>query len=112
VTWTVRAALALGWRSLSETHKMALCAATAVVSRYWALPDSLELMHRAAKAAKTLRSRRPVKLYVYETLLQRLASHLQDMTAELGQFIEEEHAVVGQRHLARPRPGSSPAGGW
>ena len=27
--------------------------------------------------------------------------HLQDMAAELGAFIQKEHAMVGQRHLAR-----------
>ena len=37
----------------------------------------------------------------YYTFLQRLPQHLQDMAAELGQFIQEQHAVVGQRHLAR-----------
>ena len=36
---------------------------------------------------------------LYEILLQRLAQDLQNMAA-LGQFIQEERAVVGQRHLA------------
>jgi hypothetical protein len=44
-----------------------------------------------------------VKLYVYETLLQRLAPDLQDMAAALGPFIQEAHAMVGQRPLARHR---------
>jgi hypothetical protein len=39
----------------------------------------------------------------YETLLQRLAQDLEDLAAALGQLIQEEHAVVGQRHLARHR---------
>jgi hypothetical protein len=43
------------------------------------------------------------KLYSCETLLERLAQDRQDMAAELGQFIQEEHAVVGQRDLARHR---------
>ena len=38
-----------------------------------------------------------------DTLLERLAQDLQDMAAELGPFIQEEHAVVGQRHVARHR---------
>ena len=71
--WTVRAALALGWRSLSETLKVALFAATAIVCRYWALPYSLEIMSHAAKAAKKLRSSISAKLYVYETILERLS---------------------------------------
>jgi hypothetical protein len=82
---------------------MALFAATAMVCRYWALPSSLEIMTRAAKAAKELRSRTPAKLYIYETLLKRLAQDLKDMAAELGQFIQKEHAVMGQRHVARQR---------
>jgi hypothetical protein len=45
----------------------------------------------------------PAKLYSCETLLERLAQDLQHMAAELGQFIQEAHAVVGQRHLARHR---------
>jgi hypothetical protein len=42
-------------------------------------------------------------LYVYDTLLEWLAQDLKDMAAELGQFIQEEHAMVGQRHLTRHR---------
>ena len=33
-----------------------------------------------------------------------MPQYLQDMAAELGEFIQKEHAMVGQRHLARPRP--------
>ena len=36
-----------------------------------------------------------------ETLLKRLAQDLEDMPPELRPFIQEEHAVVRQRHLAR-----------
>jgi hypothetical protein len=43
------------------------------------------------------------ELYSCETLLERLPQDLQDMAAELGQFIQEEHAIVGQRHLTRHR---------
>jgi hypothetical protein len=50
-----------------------------------------------------LRSRTPARLYVYGTILERLAQDLKDMAAELGPFIQEEHAIVGQRHLARHR---------
>jgi hypothetical protein len=103
MTWTVQAALALGWRSLSETLKMAVFAATATVSGYWALSSSLEIISCAAKAAKELRSRTSAKIYVYQTLLERLAQDLQDMAAALGPCIQEAHAVVGQRHLAGHR---------
>jgi hypothetical protein len=39
----------------------------------------------------------------HHALLEGLPQDLQDMAAALGQFIQEEHPVVGQRHLARPR---------
>ena len=42
-----------------------------------------------------------MRLYVYDTLLQRLPQDLQDMAAELGVFIQKEHTIVGQRHVAR-----------
>jgi hypothetical protein len=31
----------------------------------------------------------------HDTLLQRLPQHLQDMAAELGEFIQKEHTMVG-----------------
>jgi hypothetical protein len=45
----------------------------------------------------------PAKLYSCETLLQRLAQDLKDMAAELWQFVQEEDAVVGQRHFTGHR---------
>ena len=33
--------------------------------------------------------------------LQRLAQHFQHILAKLGQFVQEQHAVVGQAHLTR-----------
>jgi hypothetical protein len=42
-----------------------------------------------------------VKLYVSDTLLQRLAQDLEDMAAALRQFVQAGHAVVRQRPLAR-----------
>src|SRR5262245_60782978 len=70
---------------------------------YGPLLEPHEVVSRAAKVAKPLKSSTPAKLYVYETLLQGLAQHLQDMAAALRQLIQEQHAVVGQRHLARHR---------
>jgi hypothetical protein len=37
------------------------------------------------------------------SFLERLAQGLEDMAAELGEFIQEEHAVVRQRHVPRRR---------
>jgi hypothetical protein len=45
----------------------------------------------------------PKRRLFYNSLLERLAQHLQDMAAALGPCIQAAHAVVGQRHLARPR---------
>jgi hypothetical protein len=47
-------------------------------------------------------------LYVYETLLQRLPPHFQDVAAELWSFIQQEHPMVRQRHVARPRHLAAP----
>jgi hypothetical protein len=68
---------------------------TVLVDGYCTRPDSLTLSSRAAKAVKVLIFSTPAKLYIYDTLLERLAQDLEDMAAELGQFIQEEHAIVG-----------------
>jgi hypothetical protein len=41
-------------------------------------------------------AREMTRLYGYDPLLERLAQDFQDMAAELGPFIQEEHAMVGQ----------------
>jgi hypothetical protein len=43
------------------------------------------------------------RLYVYDTLLERLAQDLQDVAAELRERIQAEHAMMRQRHVARHR---------
>jgi hypothetical protein len=57
----------------------------------------------SANVAKRQSFTTPANLYLYETILQRLPQHLQHIAAELGPFIQEEHAMVGQRHVARHR---------
>jgi hypothetical protein len=42
-------------------------------------------------------------LYSCDTILKRLVQHLEDMAAELEKFIQEEHAMVRQRDIARHR---------
>lgn len=37
----------------------------------------------------------------YDTVLKGLAKHFQSLLAELRQLVEEEHPIVGERHLAR-----------
>jgi hypothetical protein len=66
---------------------------------YRALLESLTAITLMAYPMNLLRSMTPARLYVYDTTLERLAPDLQDMAAELGPCIQEEHAMVGQRHL-------------
>jgi len=42
-------------------------------------------------------------LYLYDTLLERLAQGLEHIAAALGPCIQEAHAMVGQRHVAQYR---------
>jgi hypothetical protein len=58
-------------------------------------------MPRAAKAAKALRSRTCAKLYVEDTLFERLAPPCEPVAAARRPRIQEEHAMVRQRPLAR-----------
>jgi hypothetical protein len=60
-------------------------------------------MSRAAKAAKALRFRTCAKLYVEDTILERLAQDLQDMAAARRPCIQQQNAAVRQRHVARQR---------
>jgi hypothetical protein len=47
--------------------------------------------------------RAPARSFCGDPLLERLAEHLEDVTPALREFVQEEHAVVRQRHLARHR---------
>ena len=82
-------------------HTPWVAIAAEVLGSYSPLLVPPEVVSRAAKVAKTLKSRTPAKLYVYETLLERLAQDLRDMAAARGLCIQEAHAMVGQRHVAR-----------
>jgi len=46
---------------------------------------------------------------LYDTLLEGLAQHLEHVTFELGEIIQEEDAVMRQRHLARQWHLAAPA---
>jgi hypothetical protein len=76
---------------------------TVVMDGYRILTESLTAINRRANSVNVLRFITSAKLYSYETLLEWLAQDLKDMAAELGELIQEEHAVVGQRHLAGHR---------
>ena len=69
--------------------------AAEVPGGYGPLLEPPEVVSRAAKVARTLKSRTPAKLYVYETLLERLAPDLEDMAAALGGLIQEAYAIMG-----------------
>jgi hypothetical protein len=61
---------------------------------------------RAMPSDRTTSAATPMmcgRLSRYDALLERLAQDFEDMAAELGQFIQEAHAMVGQRHVARHR---------
>ena len=77
--------------------------ATVVMYGYCTLTRQGEIMSRTANAVRTLRSTTPARLSLNDTILKRLAQNLERMAAELGQFIQEEHPLMGQRHFARHR---------
>jgi hypothetical protein len=70
--------------------------------------DAMVACAGAARTASAARSSTCGRLYVYETLLQRLAQDFEDMAAEFRPFISKEHAVVRQRHLTRHRHLAAP----
>jgi hypothetical protein len=75
---------------------------------YWTRVEWLAVISRWAKLATSHRCMTCGRLYSYDTLLERLPQHFEHMAAELGQFIQQEDAVVRQRHLARHRDLTTP----
>jgi len=69
-----------------------------------ALTDST----RAANATNRVRSMTCATEFFSESILERLPQDLEDLAAELGPFIQEGHAVVGTRPLARHRRRPTP----
>jgi hypothetical protein len=55
----------------------------------------------AASATRAERSRTRGRLYLCDAILKRLAQDLEDMALELRQLIQEQDAMVRQRHLPR-----------
>jgi hypothetical protein len=87
-------------------HPRPAIAASFVAKGYRVSREPIRVTTRAAIAVSTVRSITLPKLYISDTLLERLAQNLEDMAAELGPCIQEAHAVVGQRHVARHRHGA------
>jgi hypothetical protein len=58
----------------------------------------------AASETRSARSRTPEKkVYVYDTLLERLPQDFEDMALARGQLIQPQEAMVRQGHLPRHR---------
>ncbi len=64
-------------------------------------PERFTISSLRAKLAKSWQLSTFWRLYVYETLLERLPRHLEGVTPALREFIQNEPAVVRPRHLAR-----------
>jgi hypothetical protein len=80
---------------------------------YGVLLAFLTVVTLPRKIIKSFRFRTRGRLSLGDALHQRLAQDLEHMTAKLRQFIQEEDAVVCQRHLARHRhlaPADQPDG--
>jgi hypothetical protein len=75
---------------------------------YWTRPEWLPASNRLAKVAISRRLKTLCRLYLHDTLFKGLTQHLQDMSAELRQFIQQEHAMMCQRDLARHRDLAAP----
>ena len=63
----------------------------------------MDYWNYAVSAIKALRRGRTRDYTLVTSSFERLAHDLKDMAAELGPCIQEEHAMVGQRHVARHR---------
>jgi hypothetical protein len=67
---------------------------------YWMGAKRLSVRSRWAKPKKSLKEMTLWRLYLYDTLIEGLAQHLEEVAAELRPFIQKQHPVVRQRHLA------------
>jgi hypothetical protein len=72
-----------------------------------AVPESLRASIRLANSANVWRSRTCGRLSACNTLLKRLED-LEDVAAELRQFVQKEDPVVRQRHFPRQRHLAAP----
>jgi hypothetical protein len=73
---------------LSDRLYSGIISATIVVGGYGAFA-ALTVITFAAKATKLLRFSTLARLYLENTLLEGLAQDLEDMAAELGEFIQQ-----------------------
>jgi hypothetical protein len=74
-----------------------------VVGGYSTQPEPLGVMSRAANAAKAWRLRTCGRLYLYDTLLERLAYNLKHMAFEFGPLVSAQKPIMGQGRESRGR---------
>jgi hypothetical protein len=67
------------------------------------LPQPVGVQTRATSPVSAARSKTRERLYACDPILKRLPQNIHDMAAELWPFIQEEHAMVGQRHVTQHR---------
>jgi hypothetical protein len=102
--WEARGSLSM---TQAQPRESLAWAGFAPPARRWG-PQSLDRAiagdgcWRVTRATSTVTLMTRGRLYGGNTLLERLPQDLEDIAAELGQFIQEAHPVVGPRHLARP----------
>jgi hypothetical protein len=70
---------------------------------YWTRPERLTVSSRVAKSAISLRLKMLWRLYLCDALLERRAQGLQHVAPALQPCIQQVHAMVRPRHLARHR---------
>jgi uncharacterized protein YlaI len=85
------------WEWMRRVDRSVVMTVTVVVCGYRALPEPLTAITRTAKSAKRLRVSTPARLYLCDTLRERLAPALEDMAAALGPCIQGENAVARER---------------
>jgi hypothetical protein len=93
-------------------HTAGLGTVMVVMEGYGARPVRVTVTSFRSKVAKSLRFRTCGRLYVVNTLLERLAQPFEDMPLALRPFIQKQDPVVGPRHLPRHRhrPAADQAG--
>jgi hypothetical protein len=68
--------------------------ATVVGGGYRVQPEPLEVISRAAKAAKALRSRTCGRLYLYDALLERLVEEFQNVPFAIRESTSERASLA------------------
>jgi hypothetical protein len=86
-------AAGVAWRG---GHTVGVGTIMVVMEGYRTRLEWLAVSSRFAKLRKSLRFKTLWRLYLYDTLLERLTQDLQDVAAAFRQFIQEQNAMVCQ----------------